>query len=147
MISRRKRGFTSMRRHLYAIQHWLWFGLILSFIPLLCTVWLLYEPNTQVSSIIKKVTSHGEVLLICLSTLGAGMGELYKNTKKRIFIKPTLVGASLCLSLFCIFAYASVYNGTNMNISLENLSTSENVLFATIALSVSILIVTTKGNE
>jgi len=137
-----------MRRHLYAIQHWLWFGLFLSFVPLLCTVWLLYDPNEQISSILEKITSHGEVILICLSTLGAGMGELVKNTKRRAFINTTLMGASLSLSLFCIFAYASVYmDEINMKNSLQNLSTSENVLFATITLSVSILIVTTKGDR
>lgn len=129
-----------MREHLYAIQHWLWFGLGMSFLPIVFTVWKLYDANNSVHDILISVTSHGEVLLICMSTLGVGMGELIKNTKRRKAINTSLIALAMFLAFFCVFAFSEASTTTPAYF----FKTSTNVLFATIAVTISTLIATTK---
>ena len=63
-------------------QYWIWFGLILTSFPIILTLWKLRgvaSIDEPLISTIKRVVSRGELLLVCLSVLGANLGDLFKE--------------------------------------------------------------------
>ncbi|MGA9407397.1 MAG: hypothetical protein WBW71_09730, partial [Bacteroidota bacterium] len=63
-------------------NYWIWFGLVLTALPLIVAVWIVIGESAQETTIIvafKGVISRGELLLVCLSILGANLGDLFKD--------------------------------------------------------------------
>jgi uncharacterized membrane protein len=92
------------------LHYWLWFGLILTTIPIIFTYWKLRgvrhtEPSycTLVS-----VLSNGELLLVCLALLGANLGDLFRDQAINKNAGFTLLAMTFVLCLFAIFSYGEI---------------------------------------
>lgn len=99
-----------MNRIVYDIFHWLIFGFILSILPIIFGLWAFYNnSNNQalgLSSALSMLTSHGEILLVCIPAIGFGFGELVRTNKSSTGIVALLLfGISLLLICSCIYIY------------------------------------------
>jgi hypothetical protein len=102
------------------IHYWLWFGLILTTLPLVLTFWKLRgvaSPETTWYDTFKLVIARGELLLVCLSLLGVNLGDLFKDEYPNRTTGFTLMGATIFLSLFAVYAFGEI--NTNANIDKD----------------------------
>jgi len=103
---------------------WIIFSLILSMLPLFDSAIQIYLNNLHHEmsqtwiAIIKSVVSHGELYLITLSTLGVGVGELFKGDFKWTMGRVFIIGGS-----FIVF-YFSTSNFTRFSITHNQLDNS-----------------------
>ena len=99
------------------IHYWLWFGLILTTLPLALTFWKLRGvaiPEVTGYDTFQLVIARGELLLVCLSLLGVNLGDLFKDECANRTTGFTLVGATIFLCLFAVYAFGEI--NTNLNI-------------------------------
>lgn len=142
-MSNRKLFFKKIIRKL---SHWLWFGLGLSLLPLGFVAWKImgHSPNMS-NGVLEQVISHGELLLICMSTLGAAIGELISKETKWLTVRTWITGAALFLALFAAFSYSEAAT-SKLDIKLLY-TTSVNTFYATLIVAISSLILPSREEE
>lgn len=92
-------------------QYWIWFGLIFTSFPVIMTLWKLrgIAPSGEgIITTFQNVISRGELLLICLSILGANLGDLFKEkceNERLVFLWQSI---TFLLSLFAIFSFGEI---------------------------------------
>lgn len=112
------------------IHYWLWFGLVLTTLPLILTFWKLRgvcSNDKAMMDTFKEVVSRGELLLVCLSLLGVNLGDLFKeecNDKTTGF---TLLATTFILCLFAIYSFGEI--NTNSNLDKNYALTTSIVIF------------------
>ena len=111
------------------IHYWLWFGLILTTLPLVLTFWKLrgVAPETSWHDTFKLVIARGELLLVCLALLGANLGDLFKDECSNRTTGFTFMGATIFLCLFAVYAFGEI--NTNMNIDKDFACTTSIIMF------------------
>jgi len=146
-----KLSWGNIRLALRKLNHWLWFVLLLSLIPLANNVWKLCGINEK--TIIENIgvaVSHGELLLICMSILAASIGEIMSKETDYRSLKSCFVGFCLIMALFAMNSYSeiSLQEQFKKNIPLLNIDyifhTSSYILFFTVLLSVACLLLPDK---
>lgn len=120
------------------ISVWLWFGLILSLVPIFLVIWKLCY-TTQFPTIYQAGVysiKNGELLLLSIAAIGASMGELFKGDTKYKTTRIWIAGFGLVLFLFATMSYDGI-----REVKLDKLvSTSIVVFFSMIAVTLAILI-------
>ncbi len=112
------------------LHYWVWFGLILTTLPLILTFWKLRgiaPPNTNWYETFKLVISRGELLLVCLSLLGVNLGDLFKDECSNKTTGFTLVGATIFLCLFAVYSFGEI--NTNSSIDKDFASNTSIIMF------------------
>jgi len=92
-------------------QYWIWFGFVLTMIPIAFSVWKSYgvsADDKELLVVIKNAISNGELMLVSLSLLGANLGELFKKECKKKSIGFLFIGISFTLCLFAISAFGEI---------------------------------------
>nr|WP_294996009.1 hypothetical protein [uncultured Sediminibacterium sp.] len=100
------------------IHYWLWFGLILTSLPLILTYWKLRGiavPTTSWIDTFKEVVSRGELLLVCLSLLGVNLGDLFREKCNDETTGFTLLAATFILCLFAIYSFGEINTNGNLD--------------------------------
>lgn len=100
-------------------HYWLWFGLALTTLPLILTFWKLRGVailETTWKTTFVTVISRGELLLVCLSLLGANLGDLVKDECVNKLTGFTLKGATIFLCLFAVYSFGEINTNTEINI-------------------------------
>ncbi|AGA89700.1 hypothetical protein Thimo_0865 [Thioflavicoccus mobilis 8321] len=93
------------------LSHWLWFGLILSILPIIFTAWKLSgSPKPITMPLHYYVISHGELLLICMSTLGGAIGEIITKPTGWRLTRLWIVGTAVSLALFSAYSYSEAFS-------------------------------------
>lgn len=136
-----------MRNKETKFSHWLWFGVMLSFAPLLCNLWKLYsEQNpTDMLKALEQVISHGELIIICIPILTASIGELFKLGFDKNEFEWFIFGATI----FCFFISIYIFTDISSSAALGKhkdfsfvLKSSMIVLATTIFISFSTFMIT-----
>ena len=89
-------------------SYWLWFTIIISFTPLLWSLWDFYFENnpTDFFDALGQIISNGELVIICVPILSGSIGEIFKSGfKKTNFEWFTLGGA-----IFAIVSSVHIYS-------------------------------------
>ena len=129
-------------------QYWIWFGLILTSLPIILTLWKLRgvaPPNEALTTTFKTVVSRGELLLICLSFLGANLGDLFKEECEKGWLSLMLKSITFILSLFAIYSFGEI----NTNIAFNKdfaFSTSITIFICSILICVVSILTPRKTN-
>ncbi len=111
-------------------NYWIWFGLVLTALPLIVAVWIVIGESAQETTIIvafKGVISRGELLLVCLSILGANLGDLFKDECLNKNLGLMLKALSFILSLLAISSFGVI--NTNSNFSKDIIWTTSVWMF------------------
>jgi len=130
-----------MREAIERLSVWIWFGFLLSLLPLVYNTWRLADQDSHMLflDILKNVISHGELLLICISTIGAAIGELIRKETKWKIIKICLGGIALLVFFFAAMAFTDIT--FSQSITRDTIFvTSRNILIATMIISISAML-------
>lgn len=108
-------------------HYWLFFGFILTVLPLLLACTYLYISRTDLNltwwDMVKKVSAGGALHLVSLSLLGANLGDLFKDECSWPVLGLYLKAASIFLSFALMFFFCMVFvNPTTDNDSAFHLS-------------------------
>lgn len=87
---------------------WLFFGVVLSLVPLLATVSLLAAKATPSPSPFLDTIQKGELLLISAAMCGGAMGDLIGTGRDYLALKLTLGGTAVIATIFASLFYATV---------------------------------------
>lgn len=99
-------------------QYWIWFGLIMTSLPVIFTLWKLRgvaPPEESLTVTFKTVISRGELLLISLSFLGANLGDLFKEEGEIEWLSLMLKSITFILSLFAIYSFGEINTNEAFN--------------------------------
>ena len=119
-------------------QYWIWFGLILTSFPIIMTLWKLRgvaSIDEPLISTIKRVVSRGELLLVCLSVLGANLGDLFKEECEKKWLSIMLTAITFLLSSFAIYSFAVINTNLDFNKDFA-FSTSSSIFFCSILICI-----------
>lgn len=88
------------------VLRWLFFGLVISFVPLAVAYGNLALKSQALS--LAKITGKGEVLLICGSLCAGALGELIGTRDRFSNAKIFVGGVTLVITFFCGYFFASI---------------------------------------
>lgn len=129
-------------------QYWIWFGLIFTSLPIILTLWKLRGVAPSSESLFftfKNVISRGELLLICLSFLGANLGDLFKEECERSWLSLMLKAITFLLSLFAIYSFGEINTNLSFNKDFA-FSTSITIFFCSILICIVSVLTPRKVN-
>ena len=125
------------------LLYWILFGLILTSFPIIMTSWKLRgvaSIDETLISTIKRVVSRGELLLVCMSFLGANLGDLFKEECENGWLSLMLKAITFFLSLFAIYSFGEINTNLDFNKDFA-FSTSLSIFFCSILICiVSVLV-------
>ncbi len=139
-------NYNYVKSTLTKLSHWLWFGLLLSLLPIAFNIWMLLSKNQlQYIETFEKAISHGELLLICMSTIGVALGELIVKETDWKIAKIQIAGFTVLLALFTVFSFSQA--SRNVVVSSYVFETSIYTFCAAVLVSISSLILPERKKE
>lgn len=91
-------------------SYWLWFSIIISFTPLLWSLWDVFYQNNSLTNYegLTIVISNGELIIVCVPILSAAIGEIFKSGVKKTEFECFTIGGALFAIATSAYIYASI---------------------------------------
>jgi len=130
------------------LNHWFWFGLIITIAPIIFGIWKLKGIETQLSiwGAFAKVIQNGELLLVCMALLGVNIGELIKEETEWKKVMTALIGFSIIMSLFVTYSFAEINVSSNMDTDYV-VTTSRTLFLSTLGICIASIILPKKNRD
>ena len=100
-----------MRRNI-KFSYWLWFTIVISFSPLLWSLWdYCFENNPKrFFDALINVISHGELIIICVPILSGSISEIFKSGFRKSELEWFTLGGAVSAILSSVHIYSKISN-------------------------------------
>src|ERR1035437_6915819 len=103
-------------------QYWIFFGFIFTIIPIVVTLIIIKgstEGGITWSNAFKEAIAKGELFLVCISLLGANIGDLIKEECKNTNSRNMFIGITIVLFFIAVSLFAAINTNSKFDKELS----------------------------